>query len=187
MDVEVRPRAAGPTVEEFKNEHTINRTIRLSRQAATLLEKESKDRATSENTVVNDLIMRNLRAERGTRQLKMVHLNSMIVRELLESLSDEKIIEIGKNEANDVLERDVLLEIDGIVSPKSVLDAMKLYHDVSEAEYNGKKIVIVAHYAGKKYSLLAGIMYKTLFALTGAAVEFSIDDNAIIFDLDSVL
>lgn len=183
----VRPRAGRIAVEHLEDEHTINRTIRLSKQAAALLEKESRDRATSENTVVNDLIMRNLRAERGTRQLKMVHLNSMVVKELLESLSDEKIIEIGKNEANDVLERNVLLEVDGIVSPKSVLDVMKLYHDVSESEYNGKKIVIMAHYAGKKYSLLAGTMYKTLFALAGATVEFSIDDNAIIFDLNSVL
>jgi len=60
---------------------------------------------------------------------------------------------------------------------------MKLYDDCSESKSNGRMVLILAHYAGPKWSLLVGTFWKTLFASVGIDVKFSFDDNAVVFEL----
>lgn len=167
-------------------EHTTNRTFRLLRSAALLLDKESREEGKSVNAIINQLIMKDLRADRADRQLNPVLLPSICVRELIENIPDEKIVEVANDCAKDALMRYVLLEVDGVASAKSVFDTMRLYNDVTVTENDGKKIAILAHYAGVKYSLFSGTMYKTLFAQVGAKVEFSTDDNAVVFELGQI-
>lgn len=172
--------------ETTRNQYTTNRTFRLLKSAADVLEQVSRDRSLSENAIINELIMKNLRVETVERQLKPVSLPAMTFRALFEKLPAEKVIEVAKNDANDGLIRNVFIEADGVLSPKSILRAMKTHHDVSETHYDGKMKVVLAHYAGRNYSLLVGTMYQTLFALAGLKVEFSIDEDGVLFDLGSL-
>jgi len=126
--------------------------------------------------------MKKLKGERGLRTLKPILVVPFTLKLLTLDIPDEKIIEIGEKTAEDVLVRRIPDELEGETSPKTVLDMMKIYCDVRESVHNGKKVVILAHYAGAKGSLLIGSFYRKLFSLAGEKVEFSGDENAIIFE-----
>ena len=170
-----------------QNDHTENRTFRLPKEAYHLLELESRDRGISENTIVLELIMKDLRARRAHRQLKPIHFPAITVRALLENLPDDKLIEVASNAAEDVLVQNIPIEIGGDLSARSIVEMMKSCNDVAQTQHREKQILIISHYAGRKFSLFAGTMYKGLFSKAGANVEFTFDDAAVVFDLDSLV
>ena len=172
-------------IKDGKNDSVIHRTFRFEREAMEILEQESKERRQSENSIVNQLILKNLKAERIHRRLREVHLHAMTARALLEETSDEKIIEVATSDANDPVLKNIFVEVGGIFSADSILDKMKLFYDVSWTEHDGRKIVIVAHFGGRKYSLLIGTMFENLFKLTGKEVDLAIDENAVVLSLSS--
>ena len=172
-------------VDHHKAEETRNKTFRLKLAASNLLDQEAGDRGLSDNVIINELILKDLRRERGLRSLKPIQADSLTIRLLAEEVSEEKIVEIGEKTANDVLLRDVPFEVTGSMSSESIVQTMKLYYDCSESKYSGRRILIVAHYAGSKWSLLVGTFWKTLLASVGSDVKFSIDDNAVVFEFES--
>ena len=99
--------------------------------------------------------------------LKVVNIPSVTLRLATEELSDEKMAEIGKKAAGDVLLRDLPLEVSGTMTTESVLETMKLLYEVHESEFDGKKVVFLAHYSGAKWSVFAGTFWKAIFASAG--------------------
>ena len=75
-------------------------------------------------------------------------------------------------------------ELYGGGSYESVVRTMKVLHDVLETESNGKRVLVMSHFAGRKYSLLVGIMYETLFARYGARVKFVTNENHVTFTIE---
>ena len=83
-------------IEHHKAEETTNKTFRLEFPATHLLEQEMEDRNLSANAIVNELILKDLRRDRGLRASKPVCAASLIIRLLAEEISEEKVIEIGE-------------------------------------------------------------------------------------------
>ena len=158
-----------------------NKTFRLNAEASHLLEQEARDRNISVNAVVNRLILNNLKRDRALCAVKRIHVPSQSVRLVTEGLSGEKMAEIGKELANDVVLRNLPIGVAGTMSGESVLETMKLLYEVHESGPDGRKLVFLVHYAGSKWSLLCGSFWKALFASAGTSVEFSTDDNAVAF------
>jgi hypothetical protein len=171
--------------EEDKTARTTNKTFRLDKSAARLLEQESKERDLSANAIVNELILKNLRREREFRSMRTFPVSVQTLRILTEELSDEKVVEIGKRLVNDELLKEFYFRIIGNMTPENILQAMKRNYETTEAEHGGKKVLILALYAGRKWSLLTGILWQTILASAGMEVKFSADENAVIFEYDS--
>ena len=161
-----------------------NRTFRLDIPAIRLLEQEAKEKGLSTNTIVNRLILRNLRRERELRTSRTFSVTAQTLRLLTEELSDEKIIEIGKKLAKDDIRQSFYKEVFGEMTPDAIIDAMKRNHDSSESEHGKRKILILALYAGRKWALLEGIVYQTLLASAGLETKFSVDENSVIFEYE---
>jgi hypothetical protein len=158
-----------------------NKTFRLDIEASRLLAQEAKDRNASANAIINRLILKSLKRERALSALKTIHVPSLTMRLVTESLPDERMAEIGREMAEDVLLKDIPFEVSGCMSTQSVLDTMKLLYEVHESELDGRKVVFLVHYSGAKWSLLCGSFWKALFASVGTKVDFSTDDNAVVF------
>ncbi len=105
------------------------------------------------------------------------------MRAITEELSDEKMAEIGKEMANDVLLKDLPIRVSGTMSPESILETIRLLYEVHESENDGRRIVFLVHYSGSKWSMLCGSFWKAIFASVGKNVDFSTDDNAVVFRL----
>jgi len=178
------------TLTKSENHHqkeevaTTNRTFRLESSASHLLEQEALDRNISANSVINELIQKDLMRERGFRAVRMIHVPALAIGLLTRDIPEELVIEAAQKAASDALLKDVQVEVGGSMSSESVLKIIKLLYDCSESEYDGKGKVIVAHYAGRKWSLFLGTLWKSLFASSGKNANFSVDDNAVIFEFE---
>jgi hypothetical protein len=179
---------SGPLeISEIK--HTRTKTFRLSEEAAWIIEHESKDRGLSENLIANELITNQLRRLRVERQLGLntISLSDSIVRAILDNVSDDVIIEIADQSSECTLLADAPLELYGSRSCESVISMMKLCHEVAETSNSGKRVLVMTHFGGKKYSLLVGKMYEGMFARTGTKVKLLLDENHVVFTVESQL
>ena len=104
---------------------------------------------------------------------------------LTEKLSDADMIEIGEKLGNDYLIKDISVEATGTLSVEGIIETMKVLYESSESDHNGIRDIIIAHYAGAKFSLLLGTMWKRIIASAGGDVKFLTDDNAVIFEFNS--
>ena len=167
-----------------KEESTTNRTFRLENSSSHLLEQEALDRNISANSVVNELIQKDLMRDRGFRAVRMIHAPALTLNLLTKDLPDDVVTEAAEKAANDALLRDVTIEVGQSMSAESILKTIKLLYDCSETEYDGRGKIIAAHYAGQKWSLFLGTLWKALFASVGCNAKFSADDNAVIFEFE---
>ncbi|MGA2874693.1 MAG: hypothetical protein ABSE82_04045 [Nitrososphaerales archaeon] len=161
-----------------------NKTFRLSNEASRLLEQEANDRNESANAIINRLIMKNLKTERAMNAVKVIHAFSQTIRALSEEVSNERMAEMGKELANDVVLRDLPIRVSGTMSAESILDTIKSIYEVHESEHDGRKMVFIVHYAGSKWSSLCGSFWKAMFESVGTKVELAIDDNAVVFKFE---
>jgi predicted DNA-binding ribbon-helix-helix protein len=176
-----------PQTESKKN--TTNKTFRLDRSKFDSLARAAKQRNVSPNEVVTELIAEDLDKEHFLSALKMLRVSSLMLKLITEAVPDEKIIEIGERLANDVLQRNLPFEVAGDLSKDSILKTMKYFagahsYEFSEAEHEGKKVVILAHYVGRSYSLLIATYWESLLASIGVNVSFLIDDSAVVLKFE---
>ena len=154
--------------------------------ALDILEQDAKGRNVSANEVINDLILHELSQGTILKSRKMVRINLLTLKLLTEALTDEKIVEIGEEMANDALQKDLPFEVAGELSLAAVQKTMRFLSghwpfEYSEVEHEGKKVIILAHYVGRRYSLLLGTYWKARLQSVGAKVDYSFDNDAVIF------
>ena len=168
---------------------TTSKTFRLDRSEFDILAREARERNVSPNEVVNELIAQDLDREHFLRPMRMIKASSLMLKLITEAVPDEKIIEIGERLADDTLQKNLPCEVVGELSQESILKTMKYFagahsYEYTLTEHEGKKIVILAHYVGRSYSLLCATYWKALFATIGEKVSFSIDDSAVVLKFE---
>ncbi|HMK84205.1 MAG TPA: hypothetical protein VK503_10850 [Candidatus Bathyarchaeia archaeon] len=172
--------------DRSKSPATTNRTFRLDAEAARLLEKESKERDISINAIVNELIVRDLRRDRDFRGVRIFPTSIQVLRLLTEEPSDDKILEIANKLLNDSVHLELYRRMIGDFTLENVLAAMKRNYEFVETRHDHKRIIILALYAGRKWSLLNGAIWQGLFKLAGLEVEYSVDENSVKFEFESM-
>ena len=165
---------------------TRNKTFRLDELTCEILEREAIDRNVSVNEMINELILKEFGQGTIFKSRKIIRVNLLTLQLITGALPDEKIIEIGEKIASDALLKDLPLEIAGDASFEAIQKTMKFLaghwaFEYSEVEHAGKKVIILAHYVERSYSLLLGTYWKTLLLSTGAKVDFSADNDAVLF------
>ena len=178
--------------EEGKNEPSTSKTFRLHKSKIDILEREATERNVSPNEIVTELIGQELGKEHALRGLKTMRVSSLMLKQITEVIPEEKVIEIGQNLANDALERNLPVEITGQLSMPSVLETMKYFsgahsYEYSETEHEGSKVIVLAHYVGKKYSVLIATFWKTLLTSIGVNITCSVDDNAVVLKFGKLI
>ena len=161
------------------------KSFRIDEHACTLLEQPAKDRNLNTSDVINDLLLHELGEEEILKSRKTIRVNLLTLKLITEALSEKKIIEIGEKLANDALLIGLPFEIAGETSPTSIQQTMKFLarhwsFEYSEVEHEGKKVVILAHYVGRNYSLLLGTYWKAFLSSVGTSVNLSIDNDAVL-------
>jgi len=162
---------------------TVTKTFRLEKSAIDLLEQEAIDRGISTNSVLNDIILNNLKRERKLRPVKTAIVNTHMIRRLADSLAEDALVKIAEGNSNNALIRRIASDEGGTLTVQSVLETMKLIEDVSISSEGQKKFVILGHFAGEKWSVVQATFWKSLFRAAGANVDYSCDENAVIFCL----
>jgi len=172
------------SAEKKQPTHSSVRSFRLENSNIELLEREAQARNVSSNAIVNELIGKGLRKERGMRGVKYTYLTAYTVRLLTERLTPEEILEIADKAAKDQLHRNILWQQGGSHSARAILEAIKLYWECDESEIEGRKILIVELFCGRNFSFYFGETFKLNFASMGASVNYTYDDDATIFEFD---
>ena len=140
---------------------------------------------------MNELIAENIDKEYLLRSMKTLRVSSLMLKLITEAVPDEKIIEIGERLANDALERNLPFEVAGDLSTRVDFEDYEVlrrrtFIQYTETEHEGKKVVILAHYVGRSYSLLIATYWKTLLASIGQVTSSSTDDGAIVMKFDKL-
>jgi hypothetical protein len=167
------------SAHERRSEETLNRAFRLNKVALDVLHQEAKKRSVTVNTIVNELVMKYVMVDRIMKKYQPVIVASSTLKLFAETLSEDRIIEIAEEAANDVLLKDFPADETGDESAAGVLQALKVFslvtgeYDYSEEEYGEKKIVILAHDAGKNWSLFTAMYWKNLLSHKGVDVKIS--------------
>ena len=172
-------------VEPTTRKKTKNKSFRLDELESNALEQEAKDRNISASDVVSELISHELVRGRILRSRRMHQVSSLTLRLITEALPDEKIIEIAERIANDALQQDLPFEITGETSLEAIQKTMMFLAGHWSFEYNvveheGKKVIILAHYVSRSYSLLLGTYWKALLHSVGTDVILSVDNDAVL-------
>ena len=179
------------TPQSHLRKDTANKTFRLDRSEFDTLVREAKERNVSPNEIVSELIEQDLDREHYLRALKTLRVSSLMLKLITEAIPDEKIVEIAEKLASDALERNLPFEIAGDLSQESIVKTMKFFagahsYEYAETEHEGNKVIILAHYVGRSFSLLLGTFWTSLLSSIDKKASFSIDDSAVVMKFEKL-
>ena len=133
------------SLQKDRSEKTFSRAFRLNQVALDALHQEAKNRNMTVNTIVNELVEKHITVDRTMKKYHPMIVPSSVLRLFTEALSEDKIIEMAEESANDVLLKDFPAEITGDESAAGILQTLKAFslatgeYEYSEEEYGGKE------------------------------------------------
>jgi hypothetical protein len=168
---------------EDHSKETLNRAFRLNKNALDALHQEARERNMTVNTIVNEMVMKHVTVDRTIKHHHPVIIASSVFRQFSEALSEDRVIKIAEEAANDILIGDFPVEIAGDDSAAGILLALKLFslageYEYSEEEFGGNKTVILIHDVDKNWSLFTATFWKTKLNHKGVEVKISTTDKA---------
>jgi hypothetical protein len=171
-------------LQEGRSDETFSRAFRLNKTALDALHQEAKKGSVTINTIVNELVMKHIMVDRILEKYHPVTITSAVLKLFTEGLSEDRIIEIAEETANDVFLKNFPAEATGDDSTAGILQTLKDFplvggeYEYSEDEYGGKKIVILVHDVGKNWSLFIATYWKNLLSQKGLDVKISATEKA---------
>jgi hypothetical protein len=172
-------------------EKSLNRAFRLKESELQALQEEARQRNVNVNTIINELVAKHVHLDRLIKRSHPVTLTAFQLRLLAEAIPQDKIIELAKETADDVVlpHHHFALEVTGDRSPRGILQALKILctytgmYEYSEEDYDGKKTVILVHDFGKNWSLYLSTLWKILLSRAGAEMKTFVSEKAVVFEL----
>jgi hypothetical protein len=141
-----------------KRQKTITRTIRLSEHLDNLLERDSKDKRISINSLVTSLVTRYAEWDRYTEKIGFISLPHEVIKLIIESTDDEKIKQLAERFGSRHGEEYMMFWFKRL-SPDTFLDQLALFCRYAglakyEIETDERDHVIVLHHElGRKWSI----------------------------------
>jgi hypothetical protein len=160
----------------------------LDEGAFATLQEDAKKQNVSVNTLLNQLILTYADFDRPMKRFQMIKLPTSTLRSILEETKDEAIIEAGTIIGSDV-PRTYILAKWGEITVENCLQYLRTMsnyskvYEYSQVKRDGNVSVTLSHSFGPKGNMLIENCVKAIFALVGKYPKFSLNDNAVVFEL----
>ena len=173
-----------------RNGKSTTRTIRIPQKLDSLLEKDADNKRVSTNSLISSIITKYAEWDRYSELLQFVSLPPDMLKLFVESLEDEKIIEIGRQLASRHVQEFIMFWYKKI-SLSTFFDAMALscrYGGMAKYEMEKTEertfIVTMHHNLGIKWSkFLQCLLDEGLKKTFKVNPEFHITESSVIFQI----
>lgn len=169
-------------------EKSVTRSFRISESTFDAIEEESRRKDVSVNTMVNQILAKYAKFDRFEGKLQASALDAM--KKLVESIPEDKIVEAAKMFGGGIAMRDLMEEMtggatveDSVQFAKALVESLRL--EYGEVTRKGVRTLTVMHDYGRNFSLYFAVFFKTLCESVGGSVEYSIDSEAVEFEIKS--
>ena len=164
------------------SEKEVARSFRLSKHAFEGLELAAREKNTTVNSVLREVVDQYVDYENASSRMRLIHVDATFLKFLTEGIPKEKMIEFAKSYANTIeggmgLNKSFVKSVDGLINEIRIqckYNSEKLV----EMTHESKRIVIIVHEVGLNFSLFVANYYKTLFEAIGVKAECDADENA---------
>jgi hypothetical protein len=167
----------------------VGRSFRLSRRGYEGLQNVAKERNTTVNSILNELVEQYIDYEYEVSRQKVMHIAVPFLKFLTDRVPKEELIQFGRNFAR-TIEGGVVLRQYQSLQLESLIGIVRIYCKYNsirlvETRHDSKRILIMVHEVGLNYSHFSGSYYKALFEIIGTKVDYTADENAVVFTFDS--
>jgi len=153
------------------SQKSATRSFRIDGPALAAIQEEAKKRRISVNTLVNQLFLSFADVDRHFQNIRMTRVPNGILKDLFDSVPDEKLMQLGENHAASVCET-FALSVYGEISLSTVVAGLKTIALFEGIEYNevvhaGTTTITLTHSLGSQYSAFESKVLKSLFEKVG--------------------
>lgn len=146
----------------------IIRTLRIDKKNDLVIIKEAEEKRISINSYYNHIIDSYVNCYKLINVLPYLAIPRELVKEFVDDLSKEKLIELGEHfgayiPSHSLFLNGLDLTIENIVKSMKVQCQEFNWYQFNSQTRNGKKKLLLRHRLGKKWSVYLNAYYKTLF------------------------
>lgn len=172
-----------------KPDKTVNRSFRISEKAYRALEEGAVKGKVSLNTFVNQLFLEYAEFDRFASKVHPLDLPGPLLRLVFDAVPEDKMVNVAKAWASNVLFKQQILEMTGSFAREGVIQAMKMVANHARLEYsdivdhNGKRTFTIIHHLGRNYSLFGAITAETVLQSMGSGpVKYQVSEDSIMVE-----
>ncbi len=176
--------------ERDRPKKTASATFRISERAYHALQNEAEKQDTSLNTLVNQIFDGHVIDRIFSEKLDFLRVNKLTFRRVLEGTSDQALMEAGQSSGTETV-RTVTLGRSGTITLESLLETiseLSEYSDFarySEIQSPGKKVIVLTHELGPKWSVFIRSFVVAAFKLIGSDPKITTGDRSIVVEVQS--
>ena len=152
--------------QDFPSKKSVTITFRISKDIMDKLNEEADINYSSLNSLVNQILKRYVEWNKFDDKASMIPVASPVLKDLFNSLSKDKVINLAKDKAKDAI-YNVILFMNGNVDLDTLISwyvqRMKHCSEISEKnEDNGTSKIIFKHELGENWSLYHKVILESI-------------------------
>lgn len=175
-------------MERERSKRLASATFRISEGVYQALQKEAEKQDTSLNTLVNQLFDAHVNDRVFLQRLDYLRVNKLTFRRILEGTSDQVLMEAGTASGTETV-RTISLGRSGAVNLETVLDTIYRlcefsgFARYSEMQSTGKRVVVLAHDYGPKWSTFIGNFATAAFRLVSREPKVTVGERSVVVEI----
>jgi hypothetical protein len=169
-------------------EKTVTRTIRIPEHLDDIIQKDSKQKGSTANTLIASILAKYSEWDRYTESFGFISLPRSDLKMIMDSLDDETIKQIAEKIGSTQGKEVTMfffkkLTIDAIISAFSLFSKYARFCTY-EIESSGQDYTLVLHHElGRKWSIyMAHLVSQVLKSTLGISPRFQIGENSVILE-----
>jgi hypothetical protein len=165
-------------------DRTVTKSFRLKEFAINAIEQEAKRQGISTNAFVNRMFIQFDKVDRFEQVNKSIRVPAETLKQILDLISDEQLIEIGKKSV--LIRASHVLPITGGSSLEDAIELQKTWGEanstrVIDANEKGKRVVTCFTGLGRKWAIFYASAWSTVFETFGASPKVAISGDIVVF------
>lgn len=171
------------------NEEHVIRTLRLKKQADTIMVKDAKENGSSINTLYNQVIDRYVNSFRLIDKFPCLAIPCEMIKEFLAEIPEQKIMKLGKMFGKYIPKHSLFLK-EKEVTAENMISLMKTsgqdnnWFQFNEQNQNGESKILLRHLHGLNWSIFLKHFYETIFEeIFNKQIKIKIEENSIVICL----
>jgi hypothetical protein len=177
-------------IEHDRSKRTASATFRISEKAYHALQNEAERQDTSLNTLVNQVFDSHVNARIFQEKLDFMRVNRLTFHRILEGTSDQALMEAGQTSGSETV-RTITLGRCGTVTMETVLETISELSEFSdfarysEIESTGKRVIVLTHELGPKWSVFIRSFVNAAFKLVDCDPKATVGDRSVVVEIQS--
>ncbi|MGA2199530.1 MAG: hypothetical protein ABSG45_06300 [Nitrososphaerales archaeon] len=177
-------------IEHDRSKRTASATFRISEKAYHALQNEAERQDTSLNTLVNQVFDSHVNARIFQEKLDFMRVNRLTFHRILEGTSDQALMEAGQTSGSETV-RTVTLGRSGTITMETILETISELSEFSdfarysEIESTGKRVIVLTHELGPKWSVFIRSFVNAAFKLVDCDPKATVGDRSVVVEIQS--